>query len=101
RRPCARAASSLPGALPIFPEGGGWRVRGRERSTGSRRHAGHGYDFVHAAVDDRSRPAYAEILPDERKDTASASAWRERSSTAARAEEHTSELQPRGHLVCR
>src|SRR5438128_2148272 len=44
----------------------------RERSTGSRRHAGHGYDFVHAAVDDRSRLAYAEILPDERKDTASA-----------------------------
>jgi transposase InsO family protein len=32
---------------------------------------GGGYDFVHAAVDDRSRVAYAEILPDERKETAS------------------------------
>jgi transposase InsO family protein len=40
--------------------------------TGSWRHGGHGYDFVHAAVDDRSRLAYAEILPDERKQTASA-----------------------------
>ncbi len=27
---------------------------------------------IHAAVDDRSRVAYAEILPDERKETASA-----------------------------
>jgi transposase InsO family protein len=54
-----------------IPEGGGWRIHGRSRLTGSRRHSGHGYDFVHAAVDDRSRLAYAEILPDERKETAS------------------------------
>ncbi len=33
---------------------------------------GDGYDFIHAAVDDRSRLAYAEILPDERKENASA-----------------------------
>jgi transposase InsO family protein len=38
--------------------------------VGSRRHRGGGYDFIHAAVDDRSRLAYAEILPDERKETA-------------------------------
>ena len=37
-----------------------------------RRHRGDGYDFIHAAVDDRSRVAYAEILADERKETASA-----------------------------
>jgi transposase InsO family protein len=55
-----------------IPEGGGWRIHGRSRLTGSRRHSGLGYDFVHAAVDDRSRLAYAEILPDERKETASA-----------------------------
>jgi transposase InsO family protein len=54
-----------------IPEGGGWRIHGRDRMTGSRRHRGHGYDFIHAAVDDRSRVAYAEILPDERKETAS------------------------------
>ena len=36
------------------------------------RHRGEGYDFIHAAVDDRSRLAYAEVLPDERKESASA-----------------------------
>ena len=55
-----------------IPDGGGWRIHGRDRMTGSRRHRGHGFDFVHAAVDDRSRLAYAEICPDERKETASA-----------------------------
>jgi transposase InsO family protein len=55
-----------------IPDGGGWRIHGRDRLTGSRNHKGHGYDFVHAAVDDRSRLAYAEICPDERKETASA-----------------------------
>lgn len=55
-----------------IPDGGGWRIHGRDRRAGSRRLRGQGYDFVHAAVDDRSRLAYAEILPDERKETASA-----------------------------
>jgi transposase InsO family protein len=54
-----------------IPLGGGWRVHGRLNVT-DKRHRGDGYDFVHAAVDDRSRLAYAEILPDERKETASA-----------------------------
>jgi transposase InsO family protein len=53
-----------------IPTGGGWRVRGKGR--GSRTKRGSGYDFVHAAVDDRSRLAYAEILADERKESASA-----------------------------
>jgi transposase InsO family protein len=52
------------------PAGGGWRVHGRAASPS--RHRGDGYDFIHAAVDDRSRLAYAEILPDERKETACA-----------------------------
>jgi len=51
-----------------IPTGGGWRVHGRAERPN--RHRGPGYDFVHAAVDDRSRLAYAEILPDERKETA-------------------------------
>jgi transposase InsO family protein len=55
-----------------IPAGGGWRVHGRANVPSSKRHRGDGYDFVHAAVDDRSRLAYAEILPDERKETASA-----------------------------
>jgi transposase InsO family protein len=55
-----------------IPDGGGWRVHGFDSKRGSRAKKGGGYDFVHAAVDDRSRLAYAEILPDERKETASA-----------------------------
>jgi transposase InsO family protein len=55
-----------------IPDRGGWRIHGRDRVIGSRRHRGDGYDFVHAAVDDRSRLAYAEILPDEQKQTAAA-----------------------------
>ena len=56
--------------LGRIPVGGGWRVHGRAGVPGSKRHRGDGYDFVHAAVDDRSRLAYAEILNDERKETA-------------------------------
>jgi transposase len=52
------------------PAGGGWRILGRAAAPS--KHRGDGYDFIHAAVDDRSRLAYAEILPDERKETASA-----------------------------
>jgi len=55
-----------------IPDGGGWRVHGRDSKRGGRVKRGLGYDFVHAAVDDRSRLAYAEILADERKETASA-----------------------------
>ena len=49
------------------------RIRGvGHRITGdkSRRSRGIGWDFVHVAIDDASRLAYVEILPDERQDTA-------------------------------
>jgi len=44
------------------------------RITGdrSRRRRGAGWDFVHVAIDDASRLAYAEVLPDERGDTSAA-----------------------------
>ena len=45
-----------------IPDGGGWKAHGRSEEVRGR---GIGYDFVHAAVDDYSRLAYAEILPDE------------------------------------
>ena len=51
-----------------IPEGGGWRALGR--GCGSRR--GAGTSCLHVAVDDRSRVAYAELLPDERRGTCSA-----------------------------
>ena len=57
--------------LGKIPAGGGWWAHGRG-VPGSRRRQVRGYDFVHATVDDRSRLAYAEILPDERKETAAA-----------------------------
>ena len=48
-----------------IPEGGGHRALGR--GCGSAR--GAGTSCLHVAVDDRSRVAYAELLPDERKGT--------------------------------
>ena len=47
--------------LGRIPEGGGWRVLGRE---GTRRKGG-GWEYVHVAVDDHSRLAYAEVLDSE------------------------------------
>ena len=51
--------------VPRIPEGGGHRALGR--GCGSRR--GAGTSCLHVAVDDNSRVAYAEQLPDERKGT--------------------------------
>lgn len=50
-----------------IPPGGGWKAHGRGERPQARR--GLGYDYVHAAVDDHSRLAYAEILPNERGST--------------------------------
>jgi transposase InsO family protein len=55
--------------LGRIPDGGGWRAHGRSEEVRGR---GIGYDYVHAAVDDHSRLAYAEIHPDERGVTAAA-----------------------------
>lgn len=70
--------------LGRIPDGGGWRVHGRQRggrhsrahtTTRHKTHPVIGYGFLHAAVDDHSRLAYAEILPDEQGQTAAAF-WR-------------------------
>jgi transposase InsO family protein len=53
----------------------GHRITGR-RSGMVNRHRGIGWEYLHVAVDDASRLAYTEILPDERK--ASAIAFLER-----------------------
>jgi transposase InsO family protein len=54
--------------LGRIPDGGGWRVLGRNETTRDHKHkkARIGFDYVHAAVDDHSRLAYAEIHPDEK-----------------------------------
>lgn len=53
--------------LGRIPDGGGWRALGRE-ATVAHKHKKEriGFDYVHVAVDDHSRLAYAEILPDEK-----------------------------------
>jgi len=50
-----------------IPDGGGWRARGRAAgSTARDRSTRVGFDYVHSLVDDYSRLAYSEILPDEK-----------------------------------
>jgi transposase InsO family protein len=85
REPIRRYERERPGELVHvdikklgnIPDGGGHKMLGR--ATG-RRHRRAGYAYLHNAVDDHSRLAYTEILPDERKHTAAgfwhrAAAW--------------------------
>jgi transposase InsO family protein len=59
--------------LARIPDGGGWRAHGRGSGSIRRDHdARIGFDYVHALVDDHSRLAYAEALPDERGVTCAA-----------------------------
>lgn len=67
--------------LGRIPDGGGHRVTDRltgnanRKATTTARRGGKpviGYHFLHTAVDDHSRLAYAEILTDEKKETAAA-----------------------------
>jgi len=56
--------------LGTIPDGGGHKVLGRaagRRNSGQR---GHGYAYLHNAVDDHSRLAYTEIHADETRETA-------------------------------
>ena len=49
--------------LGRIPDGGGWRAHGRSEEVRGR---GIGFDYVHSLVDDHSRLAYSEVLPDEK-----------------------------------
>lgn len=55
--------------LGKIPPGGGWRAHGRSEEVRGR---GRGWDFVHVAIDDHSRVAYSEVLPDEKGPTCAA-----------------------------
>jgi transposase InsO family protein len=58
--------------LGRIPDGGGWRVHGRAARPNPGHGRGPGYSFLHTALDDHSRLAYSELLPDERQETAAA-----------------------------
>jgi transposase InsO family protein len=69
--------------LGNIPGGGGWRTAGRAQGKRNRaatpgarrdrhRSARLGYSYLHTAIDDCSRLACTEILPDETKETATA-----------------------------
>jgi transposase InsO family protein len=69
--------------LGNIPDGGGWRTAGRAQGKRNRaatpgarrdrhRSARLGYSYLHTAIDDCSRLACTEILPDETKETATA-----------------------------
>lgn len=51
--------------LGRIPDGGGWRAHGRG-NTGLDVNRRNGFDYIHSLVDDYSRLAYSEILPDEK-----------------------------------
>jgi transposase InsO family protein len=57
--------------LGKIPDGGGWRGQGQTTTNHRSRERGTriGYDYVHSLVDDYSRLAYSEVLPDERGTT--------------------------------
>ena len=54
--------------LGRIPDGGGWRAAGGTLATHASRidKTPIGYDYVHSLIDDHSRFAYSEILPDEK-----------------------------------
>ena len=59
-------AAAVREATREYPQGGGWRVHGRSETVKGH---GLGLDNVHVAVDDHSRFAYVEVLPDEKGPT--------------------------------
>ena len=60
--------------LGKIPAGGGWRGQGQTMTNHQSRFdkTRVGYDYVHSLVDDHSRLAYSEILPDEKGPTCAA-----------------------------
>ena len=59
--------------LGRIPAGGGWRLHGRP-ATSAHKHkrVKIGYDYIHTALDDHTRLAYSEVLPDEKDPTCAA-----------------------------
>ena len=56
--------------LGRIPDGGGWRIHGRQQGNKNRGTTKPGYWYIHNAIDDHSRLGYSELLTDEKKETA-------------------------------
>lgn len=81
-----------------IPDGGGWRAHGRQMgSTWAKKKARIGFDYVHSLVDDHSRFAYSEILPDEQAATCAGFFARAVAVFAAHGIEHIDELMTDNH----
>ncbi|MEU1729266.1 IS481 family transposase [Nonomuraea sp. NPDC005692] len=78
-RPIRRYERDRPGELlhidvkklGRIPDGGGWRIHGRDQRSHDRTHT-LGFDYIHSAVDDHTRLAYSEVHPDEKAATCAA-----------------------------
>lgn len=56
-----------------IPDGGGWKAHGRQiGKTSLQKRARIGFDYIHSVVDDHSRLAYSEVLPNEQGPTCGA-----------------------------
>ena len=58
--------------LGRIPDGGGHKVHGRAKGNRIKKGTKPGTACVHNAIDDHSRLAYSEVLPDEKKETTAA-----------------------------
>ena len=81
--------------LGRIPDGGGWRAHGRSEEVRGR---GIGFDYVHSLVDDCSRLAYSEILPDEKGPTCAAFLLRAAASFAEHGITRIREVMTDNHL---
>ncbi|MGH3750973.1 MAG: IS481 family transposase [Micromonosporaceae bacterium] len=79
--------------LGRIPDGGGWKAHGRAMGrTAERVKTRIGFDFVHSLVDDHSRLAYSEALPDEKGPTCAGFLDRALDYFAAHGIDHVEEL---------
>ncbi|MCW2796700.1 MAG: family transposase [Nocardioides sp.] len=83
--------------LGRIPDGGGWKSHGRGKGN---RHRGTlvGFDYVHSLVDDHSRLAYSEILPDEKGPTCAAFLLRAADYFAAHGITHIEQVITDNHM---
>lgn len=85
-----------------IPDGGGWKAHGRQMGrTAAKKKARIGYDYVHSMVDDHSRLAYSEILPDEKGPTCAAFILRAATHFATHGITAIERVITDNHLSCR